>query len=98
MVVFHSYGYDSIDRSRLSGKAGNGGGRKECRAHDRDAVRGKAVPVPDNSTQDYSDVPVYYEPFSYAQEHGEVDLYRTSYRMNGFPKKEAIFFALESKM
>ena len=42
----------------------------------------KAVPVPDNSTQDYSDVPVYYEPFSYAQEHGEVDLYRTSYRLN----------------
>ena len=42
----------------------------------------KAVPVPDNSAQDYSDVPVYYEPFSYAQEHGEVDLYRTSYRMN----------------
>ena len=27
----------------------------------------KAVPVPDNSEQDYSDVPVYYEPFSYAK-------------------------------
>ena len=27
-----------------------------------------AVPVPDNSAQDYSDVPVYYEPFSYAKE------------------------------
>lgn len=29
----------------------------------------KAVPVPDNSAQDYSDVPVYYEPFSYAKNH-----------------------------
>ena len=28
-------------------------------------------------------VPVYYEPFSYAQENDEVDLYRTSYRLNG---------------
>ena len=53
----------------------------------------KAVPVPDNSTQDYSDVPVYYEPFSYAQEHGEVDLYRTSYRMNG-ECKQAIYEAI----
>ncbi len=43
----------------------------------------KAVPVPDNSAQDYSDVPVYYEPFSYAKENDEVDLYRTSYRLNG---------------
>ena len=42
----------------------------------------KAVPVPDNSAQDYSDVPVYYEPFSYAKENDEVDLYRTSYRLN----------------
>ncbi len=32
----------------------------------------KAVPVPDNSAQDYSDVPVYYEPFSYAKENDEV--------------------------
>ena len=53
----------------------------------------KAVPVPDNSTQDYSDVPVYYESFSYAQEHGEVDLYRTSYRMNG-ECKQAIYEAI----
>lgn len=29
----------------------------------------KAAPVPDNSAQDYSDVPVYYEPFSYAKEN-----------------------------
>ena len=36
----------------------------------------KAAPVPDNSAQDYSDVPVYYEPFSYAKENDEVDLYR----------------------
>ena len=42
----------------------------------------KAVPAPDNSAQDYSDVPVYYEPFSYAKENDEVDLYRTSYRLN----------------
>lgn len=42
----------------------------------------KTVPVPDNSAQDYSDVPVYYEPFSYAKENDEVDLYRTSYRLN----------------
>ncbi len=27
----------------------------------------KSVPVADNSAQDYSDVPVYYEPFSYAK-------------------------------
>ena len=42
----------------------------------------KAVPAPDNSAQNYSDVPVYYEPFSYAKENDEVDLYRTSYRLN----------------
>ena len=42
----------------------------------------KATPAPDNSAQDYSDVPVYYEPFSYAKENDEVDLYRTSYRLN----------------
>ena len=42
----------------------------------------KAVPVPDNSAQDFSDVPVYYEPFSYAKENDEVDVYRTSYRLN----------------
>ena len=53
----------------------------------------KAVPVPDNSAQDYSDVPVYYEPFSYAQEHNEVDLYRTSYRMNS-ECKQAIHEAI----
>ena len=33
----------------------------------------KAAPVPDNSAQDYSDVPVYYEPFGYAKENDEVD-------------------------
>ena len=36
----------------------------------------KAAPVPDNSAQNYSDVPVYYEPFSYAKENDEVDLSR----------------------
>ena len=35
-------GYDSIDSCRLSGKAGSSGGRKERRAHDRNAVCGKA--------------------------------------------------------
>lgn len=34
-------GYDSIDRSQLSGKAGSGNRGKERRAHDRDAVCGK---------------------------------------------------------
>ena len=53
----------------------------------------KVVPVPDNSAQDYSDVPVYYEPFSYAQEQGEVDLYRISYRMNS-ECKQAIHEAI----
>ena len=43
----------------------------------------KAAPVQENSAQDYSDVPVYYEPFSYAKENDEVDLYRTSYHHKG---------------
>ncbi len=53
----------------------------------------KAVSAPDNSTQDYSDVPVYYEPFSYAKENDEVDLYRTSYRLNS-ECKQAIHEAI----
>ena len=53
----------------------------------------KTVPVPDNSAQDYSDVPVYYEPFSYAKENDEVDLYRTSYRLNS-ECKQAIHEAI----
>ena len=53
----------------------------------------KATPVPDNSAQDYSDVPVYYEPFSYAKENDEVDLYRTSYRLNS-ECKQAIHEAI----
>ena len=53
----------------------------------------KAVPVPDNSAQDYSDVPVYYEPFNYAKENDEVDLYRTSYRLNS-ECKQAIHEAI----
>ena len=53
----------------------------------------KAAPVPDNSAQDYSDVPVYYEPFSYAKENDEVDLYRTSYRLNS-ECKQAIHEAI----
>lgn len=53
----------------------------------------KVAPVPDNSAQDYSDVPVYYEPFSYAKENDEVDLYRTSYRLNS-ECKQAIHEAI----
>lgn len=53
----------------------------------------KAAPVPDNSAQDYSDVSVYYEPFSYAKENDEVDLYRTSYRLNS-ECKQAIHEAI----
>lgn len=53
----------------------------------------KAAPVPDNSAQDYSDVPVYYEPFGYAKENDEVDLYRTSYRLNS-ECKQAIHEAI----
>ncbi len=53
----------------------------------------KTVPAPDNSAQDYSDVPVYYEPFSYAKENDEVDLYRTSYRLNS-ECKQAIHEAI----
>ena len=53
----------------------------------------KAAPVPDNSVQDNSDVPVYYEPFSYAKENDEVDLYRTSYRLNS-ECKQAIHEAI----
>ena len=53
----------------------------------------KTVPMPDNSAQDYSDVPVYYEPFSYAKENDEVDLYRTSYRLNS-ECKQAIHEAI----
>ena len=53
----------------------------------------KAAPVPDNSAQDFSDVPVYYEPFSYAKENDEVDLYRTSYRLNS-ECKQAIHEAI----
>ena len=53
----------------------------------------KAVPVPDNSEKDYSDVPVYYEPFDYAKENDEVDLYRTSHRLNS-ECKQAIHEAI----
>lgn len=53
----------------------------------------KAVPAPANSAQDYSDVPVYYEPFNYAKENDEVDLYRTSYRLNS-ECKQAIHEAI----
>lgn len=38
--------------------------------------------MPDNSPQDYSDVPVYYESFGYAADNGEVDLYRLSRKLN----------------
>ena len=38
-------------------------------------------------------VPVYYEPFSYAKENDEVDLYRTSYRLNS-ECKQAIHEAI----
>ena len=53
----------------------------------------KAAPVLVNSAQDYSDVPVYYEPFSYAKENDEVDLYRTSYWLNS-ECKQAIHKAI----
>ena len=43
-----------------------------CRGRVSEIIE-KAAPVPDNSAQDYSDVPVYYEPFSYAKENDEVD-------------------------
>ena len=35
-----------------------------------------------DDAKNYLDVPVYYEPFDYAKEHDEVDLYRTSSRIN----------------
>lgn len=42
----------------------------------------QAVPVAEESRMDNSDVPVYYESFSYAAENGEVDLYRISRQLN----------------
>lgn len=42
----------------------------------------QAVPVAEESRTDDSDVPVYYESFSYAAENGEVDLYRISRQLN----------------
>ena len=42
----------------------------------------QAVPVAEESRMDNSDVPVYYESFSYAVENGEVDLYRISRQLN----------------
>ena len=42
----------------------------------------QAVPVVEESRMDNSDVPVYYESFSYAAENGEVDLYRISRQLN----------------
>lgn len=42
----------------------------------------QAVPVEEESRTDNSDVPVYYESFSYAAENGEVDLYRISRQLN----------------
>ena len=42
----------------------------------------QAVPVEKESRTDNSDVPVYYESFSYAAENGEVDLYRISRQLN----------------
>lgn len=44
----------------------------------------KAVPVPNNSEKDYSDVPVYYEPFSYAKENDEVDKQIVNYLAGKF--------------
>lgn len=41
-----------------------------------------AVPAAEASRRDDSDVPVYYESFRYAAENGEVDLYRTSRKLN----------------
>ena len=42
----------------------------------------QAAPVTEESRTDDSDVPVYYESFSYAAENGEVDLYRISRQLN----------------
>ena len=42
----------------------------------------QVVPVEEESRTDNSDVPVYYESFSYAAENGEVDLYRISRQLN----------------
>lgn len=42
----------------------------------------QVVPVEEESRTDDSDVPVYYESFSYAAENGEVDLYRISRQLN----------------
>ncbi len=41
----------------------------------------------------FLNVPVYYEPFNYAKENDEVDLYRTSYRLNS-ECKQAIHEAI----
>ena len=42
-------GYDSIDCSRLSGKTGSSGGRKECGAHDGDGIcRKHPQPLPEH--------------------------------------------------
>lgn len=42
----------------------------------------QAAPVTEESRTDDSDIPVYYESFSYAAENGEVDLYRISRQLN----------------
>lgn len=47
----------------------------------------QAAPVETENCQTASDIPVYYGSFSYAKERDEVDLYRTSYRVNGECKR-----------
>lgn len=47
----------------------------------------QAVLVETEKRQNDSDIPVYYGSFSYAKERDEVNLYRTSYRVNGECKR-----------
>lgn len=56
----------------------------------------QAVPVAEESRMDNSDVPVYYESFSYAAENGEVDLYRISRQLN--PTKIVSYSSMLSRL
>ena len=65
--------------------------RYDLRGSDYDP--GQPITVEKTVVVNHSDVPVYYEPFSYAKENDEVDLYRTSYRLNS-ECKQAIHEAI----
>ena len=47
-----------------------------------DFFKERNIDLQKDDAKNYLEVPVYYEPFDYAKEHGEVDLYRTSSRIN----------------